>query len=88
MTYNCIFSVKNHFWVAFVLFFLALAACEDQPGCVSEDSNVVTISFFKIDDTTQRNPDEVFIDEVERWGAGLIPLIPEGLLKEERTLST
>ena len=58
MTYNRIFSVKNHFLPALLLFFLSLAACEDEPGCVSDNSSFVTISFFKIDDTTQRNVDD------------------------------
>lgn len=64
MTYNRIFSVKNHFLFALLLFFLALAACEDEPGCVSDSTNVVKVGFFKIDDTTKRNADDVSVLEV------------------------
>ena len=73
MTYNRIFFVKNHFLFALLLFFLALAACEDEPGCVSDDTNEVKIGFFKIDDTTKRNADDVFVLEV-------IPIGSESIL--------
>ncbi len=74
MTYNRIFSVKNHFLPTLVLFFLALAACEDEPGCVSDATNVVKIGFFKIDDTTQRNADEVIISGISFIGSGFASL--------------
>ena len=64
MTYNRIFLVKNHFLLALVLFFLALAACEDEPGCVSEDSSEVRIAFYAIDDTSKRNPIKLFVEGV------------------------
>ena len=58
MTYNRISSIKNHFLFVLVLFFLALAACEDEPGCVSDNSSFAIVTFYKIDDTVQRNVDD------------------------------
>ena len=72
MTYNRIFSVKSHFLPALLLFFLGLAACEDEPGCVSENSSFVRIAFFKIDDTTQRNADEVIVPQIFPVGSGSV----------------
>lgn len=40
-----------------VVLFLGLAACEDEPGCVSDNDNLVKLNFFRIDDTTARNAD-------------------------------
>ncbi len=39
------------------MLFLGLAACEDEPGCVSDNDNLVKLNFFRIDDTTARNAD-------------------------------
>ena len=58
MKYNRSFLLKNHVLLVLLLFLCALAACEDEPGCVSDNTNVVGIEFYKIDDTTQRNRDE------------------------------
>ena len=57
MTYNRISSVKNHFLPIFLFFCLALAACEDESGCVSDDSDRAIVTFYQIDDTVQRNLD-------------------------------
>lgn len=62
--------LKNHFPFAFLLFLFALAACEDEPGCVTNDTNVVEINFYQIDDTTQRNATSVVIPGVEAVGVG------------------
>ena len=40
-----------------MVLFLGLAACEDEPGCVSDNDNLVKLNFFRIDDTTARNAD-------------------------------
>ena len=52
-----------------MLFFGALAACEDEPGCVSEDSSSVEIAFFAIDDTSRRNSIELAVQGVVPVGA-------------------
>ena len=49
---------------------LALAACEDEPGCVTNNSNGVRVEFYQIDDTVLRNPITVLIPGVEAVGAG------------------
>ena len=71
MTYNRISSVKNHFLPIFLFFCLALAACEDESGCVSDTTNLVQLSFFTIDDTTQRNTEETIVE-------GILPIGGEG----------
>lgn len=68
MTYNRIFFIKSHFLPALVLFLFALAACEDEPGCVSDNTNLVKIGFYQIDDTTARNADEVAITAINLIG--------------------
>ena len=37
---------------------LGLAACEDEPGCVTDNFEVVRLAFYKIDDTTARTQDD------------------------------
>ena len=68
MTYNRVFFVKSHLLPALLLSLLALAACEDEPGCVSDDTNGLVISFFEISDTTAQNPAGVLIAGVEPVG--------------------
>ncbi|MGB3778924.1 MAG: DUF6452 family protein [Tunicatimonas sp.] len=49
--------MKNCLPLMAVVLFLGLAACEDEPGCVSDNDNLVKLNFFRIDDTTARNAD-------------------------------
>lgn len=41
-----------------MLVFLGLAACEDEPGCVTNNFEVVKLAFYQIDDTTARSVDK------------------------------
>ncbi len=50
-------SLKNCWPLLVTVLFLGLAACEDEPGCVSDNDNLVKLNFFRIDDTTARNAD-------------------------------
>ena len=50
-------SLKKWLPLAALLAFFGLAACEDEPGCVTDNDNRVKLGFFRIDDTTARNAD-------------------------------
>ena len=63
-------SLKNCLPLVTAVLFLGLAACEDEPGCVTDNSNEVKVGFFRIDDTTARNPDQVLVDGVNAVGGG------------------
>lgn len=59
MKHNVIFFLKNHFPLISLLFFLGLAACEDEASCVSSNTNNITIDLFKID-TVEGNVVDTF----------------------------
>ena len=63
-------SLRNYALLIGFILLLALAACEDEPGCVTNNTNEVLIEFYQIDDTIQRNLASVFILGVEAVGAG------------------
>ncbi len=63
-------SLKNCLPLLAVVLFFGLAACEDEPGCVTNNTDVVRLAFYKIDDTTLRNPDRVIVAGVNAVGAG------------------
>lgn len=66
--------MKNYFLPALTFFLLALASCEDEPGCVTDESNVIRVGFLQLDDTTLRNADSVAITEIFPVGVGVIAL--------------
>ncbi len=49
MKHNAISFLKNHLWLISVLFFLGLSACEDEASCVSNNTNLIGITFYEID---------------------------------------
>jgi hypothetical protein len=63
-------SLKKWLPLAALLAFFGLAACEDEPGCVTNNSNRVRVGFFRIDDTTTRNADQLVISGVVAVGGG------------------
>ncbi len=61
MMHNTVSLIKNHFPVILLLFFLGLAtACEDQASCVSDNTNYVQVSFYKIDTTGTGNVPDTY----------------------------
>lgn len=59
MKHNVIFFLKNHLLLISLLFFLGLAACQDEASCVSSNDNYVRIELFKID-TVEGNVADTF----------------------------
>lgn len=58
MNFTPLVSLKNCLPLLVVLVFLGLAACEDEPGCVTNNFEVVKLAFYQIDDTTARSVDK------------------------------
>lgn len=72
MNYFPLVFLKNCFPLVVVLF-LGLAACEDEPGCVTDNSETVKLAFYKIDDTTARNADDPSNFRIELVGGSIPP---------------
>ena len=70
MNFPPLVSLKNCWPLVVMVLFLGLAACEDEPGCVSDNNDEVRIGFFRIDDTTTRNADQLVITGVVAVGGG------------------
>ncbi len=75
-------SLKKWLPLAAVLAFFGLAACEDESGCVTNNSNGVRLGFFRIDDTTIRNTDQLVVTGVVAVGGGGYRL---DTMREERS---
>ena len=50
-------SLKNCWPLLVTVLFLGLAACEDEPGCVTDNDGRVKLAFYQINDTTARSED-------------------------------
>ena len=61
---NTLLVIKNHLLLFFILLLLGLAACENEESCVTSNSNLVKVDFYRIDDTTALNLDNTFFRRV------------------------
>ena len=61
---NTLLVIKNHLLLFFILLLLGLAACENEESCVTSNSNLVKVNFYRIDDTTALNLDNTFFRRV------------------------
>ena len=69
---NTLSVIKNHLLLFFILL-LGLAACENEESCVTSNSNLVQFNFYKIDDTTALNQDDVLLRGVFTNDGQLVP---------------
>ena len=54
MKHNPSLLLKSHCLLVFLLGWLALAACETEPGCIDDNTNLIRVRYLQIDDTSRR----------------------------------